>query len=258
MQKKSNQVILFLTNKSSKDVLDSYDKLVLDAESNFDIIILYHQTIPEIPNEIKTRPHFVFTDNNIYDDLGFPVYCGRIFFNGCGHFPLFWFMKNNPDYEHYWVIEDDVRFTGNWMTLFGHMPYDYDFISSHLRLESRDSGWAWINSFLYENGQEVPDNEYQKVASFNTIYRLSNKAMKYLAEKYSIDKYRGHHELTMATLLYNNNFKIGDFGPVGGNFMIPNLPYPYYTADTNRFRPIFVNLNELVELNTIYHPIKFE
>lgn len=254
LEQKKKQAILFLTNKSDDLIIGLFDDLIKDVGELFDVIILYHKTT-DIPESVTKRPHFPFTNENIYTDLGFPVYIDNNFFNGCGHFPLFWFMLNNKEYSHYWLIEDDVRFTGNWKDFFVTLPDNYDFLTSLIRYENQDSNWYWRYSFLFEDGTVVPDSYMQKVASFNTIYRLSNEAMVFLVEKYRVDHFRGHHELTMATLLYNNNFKLGDFGEQG-DFVMPELVKPFYNYKTNLFRPPFRSLEELTIQNYIFHPVK--
>jgi len=34
--------------------------------------------------------------------------------------PLMWYFHENPQYDYYWVMEYDVRFTGGWPDFFLH------------------------------------------------------------------------------------------------------------------------------------------
>jgi hypothetical protein len=107
----------------------------------------------------------------------------------------------------------------------------------------------------------------QYIKSFNPIYRVSNRAMKFLDEFLS-DGNVGHHEVLIPTVLNYAGYKIKDWGGTG-EFVLPgfenasyltnpDVHYLYYKGSTMRFRPEFTReeIEYLKEDNKLYHPVK--
>ncbi len=50
------------------------------------------------------------------------------------HFPILDFYLSHKDFDYYWVVEFDVRYTGKWdVFLRSFESYDHDLITSHIR-----------------------------------------------------------------------------------------------------------------------------
>ena len=63
---------------------------------------------------------------------------------GSNHFPLLKFFKENLGYDYYWLVEDDVRFSGEWRTFFDSFAFNSsDFLSSFIETKAENPNWYW-------------------------------------------------------------------------------------------------------------------
>lgn len=240
------QAILFLSNKTSQSIIKEFNLLSASIGDLADVYFIYHQTTPNIPEEIQSLNYYPFT-NEILHELNF-IPLENSLLPGCDHFPLFKFYLEHPYYDYYWHMEDDVRFRGEWRYFFeSFQNQNADFISNLVRTKQEQPHWYWWNS-LTKDGESVPLEN--AVRSFNAIHRMSNRAIKFLHTQLS-DGWRGHHEVVMPTLLYQNDFKIIDFGG-DGSFVPKGNKHKFYTNDSMTHIPItFGDVK-----NRIYHPVK--
>lgn len=125
--------------------------------------------------------------------------------------PLMWYFHENPQYDYYWVMEYDVRFTGEWPGFFGHFAASRsDLLATTLfDFEFRPS---WDNWGTLESPRPVPERE--RVRALFPLYRLSNSALRALHEAYS-EGWSGHYEVTIPTILKTRGFTLEDFGGSG-------------------------------------------
>lgn len=238
------QAVLFLSNKSSDFVLENYHHVKKAESEHTDVCYLYHSQEEILPEVIQKEKHFIFTDR-ILQDMGYKP-LGDKLLPGNNHFPLLKFYLENPQYDYYWNIEDDVFFTGDWNCLFDTFKQDKsDFIAAYMETYEEDPGWYWWFSL------KTPEPETTaKVCSFNPVYRLSNRALKCLDEALK-NGWSGHHEVSIPTILYNKGYKLKDMGGTG-SFVPFFLKNRFYTRETHHFLP--VKMGE--QPNKIYHPIK--
>jgi hypothetical protein len=185
---------------------------------------------------------------------------GPSFFPGHVGFPLLQFFRDNADFDYYWVIEYDVRFSGNWRFFFEFFKdRRHDFLTCHIRNYVDEPDWPWWS--LDHPRKSIPLSE--RLRSFNPIYRLSKAALSFLHESLS-DRWCGHNEVVWPTLLQHNGFKIMDIGGKG-RFVPPRMEENFYTESesssngalkhgTMRYRPSFWKVGQ--EKNKLYHPVK--
>ena len=240
------QAILLLSNKSSEFIVSNYIKISESAEDNSDVVFVYHKNDDYIPDNIKILNHFTFT-NEVLTELKYKPLANSLL-PGCDHFPLFKYYLEHPNYDYYWHIEDDVRFHGDWKYLFdSFLDCDADFVACHIHTFEQDPNWPWWSSLKY---QDKPVSNENSVRSFNAVRRISNKALAFLHQSMQ-DGWSGHHEVLMPTLLYNNGFKISDFGG-DGSFVPKGQENKFYTHESMSHLPIELG----AVMNRIYHPIK--
>ena len=176
------------------------------------------------------------------------------------HFPLLDFYFKHPGFDFYWFVEYDVRFTGNWETLFKTFnSFHHDFIASHIRRYAQEPLWHWWPYFLHPS-KIIPKKDLLR--SFNVIFRISNRALQFIHEA-QIDGWQGLNESIFPTLLYNNGFTLLDFGG-NGEFVAPGFKNRFYTSysteyghltmGTLRFRPSREKAG--FRKNSLYHPVK--
>lgn len=242
------QAILFLSEKSDFCITEKFNHLsgTYRSDEN-DIIFLYHQKEKLVPDTIKKFPHYIFT-SNILQDMGYRAIAPHLI-PGSNHFPILKFYLSHPDYDYYWLIEDDVYFNGNWKSFFAlFTTYTFDFISAYLRKYQEEPDWYWWNTL--QTGRERIEEE-NKIHSFNPIYRLSRQALAYLHEAL-LNGWSGHHEVLIPTLLSQRKCSMADMGG-NGHFVIDGFHNKLY--DKNTFSHLPLPIQE-EKPNMLYHPIK--
>lgn len=257
--KKNNQAFLVLCNSTSDELIDFYRHIHQSTRKAGDCFVLYHRQQQRLPQKIKKLNHATFTDDVItslnYTPIGFNLVPGN------NHFPLLQFYIDNPGYQYYWCIEEDVRFSGRWTFFFNSFrSVSSDFITSHLRTSSEEPKWHWWHSLAHPYSV-IPLEE--RIRSFNPIYRISNGALEYI-HRALLSHWCGHHEVLLPTLLHRANFHLMDFGG-DGQFTLPEFRNKFYISSTPnvygrlsdgtmRWRPAFKTTGE--KKNKLYHPVK--
>ncbi|MDD1684075.1 MAG: DUF3405 domain-containing protein, partial [Methanoregula sp.] len=177
------------------------------------------------------------------------------------HFPILDFYLHHPEYDYYWVIEFDVRYTGDWGSFL--RPYSasgHDFVTCHIRYFYEEPCWWWWDS-LHHPVKTFERTGY--IRSFNVIYRISNRALALIHGALQ-DGWRGHPEVLLPTILYNSGCTLLDFGG-NGTFVLPGSENKHYTSGstrdgvpnpfcTLRWRPSTVTAG--IRRNKLYHPVK--
>ncbi len=241
------QAFLIVTTGLSKNVIKNYHTLKKAVADLGDVFFLYHSNKNRIPPGLEEVKIETFTDE-ILNNLGYtPI--RKTLVPGSNHFPVLQFFLKYPGYTHYWCLEDDVAFNGNWKDFFKNVTSDqqYDFITSHIRRHADLPGWFWWRTL------KVPEGKFDRkemIHSFNPIYRISNKALEYI-DTCLKGGYSGHHEVLLPSLLKKAGFKIADFA-TEENHVAPVLSY--CTLRTMRWKPVFFMVGS--RKNTIYHPVK--
>jgi len=261
-KQRRKHVVLLSSHVFNDYVLSNYKKLQQAVEDDMDLFLLIEsgENRFTIPENIRFFPFSIDTLN----DLNYKPLAETIV-PGSNHFQLFQFYKANPYYDYYWNIEYDVYFNGDWQIFFdSYKSVESDFFSSHLARYAQAPDWMWWDSLQLKT---IDIQKEQYIKSFNPIYRISNRAMKFLDEFLS-DGNVGHHEVLLPTVLNCAGFQIRDWGGAG-EFVLPgfdnasyltnpDVHYLYYNGSTMRFRPEFTR--EEIECqsadNKLYHPVK--
>jgi hypothetical protein len=172
--------------------------------------------------------------------------------------PLMWYFHEHPGFDHYWVMEYDVRFTGHWMELFGHFATSRsDLLAT--TLFDFDFRPTWDNWKTLKSPRRIADREL--VRALFPLYRLSNTALQALHRAYC-DGWSGHYEVTIPTILKAGGFALEDFGGSGGYVAAGNYNRFYrnspdiaglapgtFTVTANQISPAYPP-------NLLWHPIK--
>jgi hypothetical protein len=172
--------------------------------------------------------------------------------------PLMWYFHENPQYDYYWVMEYDVRFTGDWASFFGHFAASRsDLLATTLfDFEFRPS---WDNWGTLRSPRPVPERE--RVRALFPLYRLSNASLGALHEAYS-DGWSGHYEVTIPTILKTRGLVLEDIGG-SGKYVGPGNHNRFYQNSPERagLAPgtFTVAANQVADSyppNLLWHPIK--
>jgi len=255
---KPNQVFLFLSHHASGQVVREYKNIRSATAGIGSSIFLYHHKSNNAPPALPTRNLYLFSDESLsklnYRMIGPTLVPGHV------GFPVLQFFCDNPDFDYYWAIEYDVRFSGDWFFFFDSFrEANYDFLACHLRDYVDEPDWPrWT---LDHPRKSIALRE--RLRCFNPIFRLTNAALSFL-HRSLLDGWCGHNEVLFPTLLHRNGFAIADMGGKG-RFRPLDLRENFYTeseansiglldSGTMRYRPPFLRVGR--EKNKLYHPVK--
>ena len=244
------QAVLYLTTKSNEWTLSSFHALEQSLQGKADVYFAYHQQGDVLPVSLQNIENlFVFT-SDVLKELGYtPIERGKLV-PGSNHFPLLKFYKENQGYDYYWLVEDDVRFSGEWKDFFGSFAScTSDFLASVIETKAENPTWYWWTSL--KTGNEVIAEE-KLLKSFNPIYRLSSQALVCIDAHLRIG-WMGHYEVLLPTLLYNKGFFLEDFGGEG-TFVRPENNAKFYDDTSMRIAPVLPDDRK----NYLFHPVKEE
>jgi Protein of unknown function (DUF3405) len=255
---KTRQAFLFLSHLSSGMVIKEFKNIRRSTKYLGDPFFLYDATQNIIPDKIKKLSPYLYS-NKCLSHLCYPT-IGKNIIPGHAHFPVFQFFLDKPDYDYYWVIEYDVRFSGEWRFFFeSFLRTNADFLTCHIRPYTDEPFWPWWE--LNHPRESIP--LHKRIRSFNPIYRISNAALSFLHPAFR-SGWRGHHEVALPTLLHHNEMTIQDISGSGKN-TVPDMDNKFYSSSesnsigalssgTMRYRPAFWRYGR--EDNKLYHPVK--
>lgn len=244
------QAVLYLTNKSNEWTLSAFHALEQSLQGVADVYFAYHQQGDVLPIALQNiENQFVFT-SDILSELGYtPIEQGKLV-PGSNHFPLLKFFRENLGYDYYWLVEDDVRFSGGWKVFFDSFASSTsDFLSSVIETKAENSDWYWWNCLKTGNETIAED---KLLRAFNPIYRLSCQALSCI-DAHLREGWMGHHEVLLPTLLYNKGLFLEDFGGEGA-FVRPENKAKFYDDTSMRIAPVLPDDRK----NYLFHPVKEE
>lgn len=244
------QVVLYLTNKANEWTLSAFLALEKSLQGKADVYFAYHQQGDVLPVALQNIDNlFVFT-SDILNDLGYtPIEQGKLV-PGSNHFPLLKFFKEHQGYDYYWLVEDDVRFSGEWKDFFDSFASSTsDFLSSVIETKAENPDWYWWSCLKTGNETLAED---KLLRAFNPICRLSCQALACI-DAHLREDWMGHHEVFLPTLLYNKGFLLEDFGGEGA-FVHPENKAKFYDDTSMRLAPVLPDDRE----NYLFHPVKEE
>lgn len=244
------QAVLYLATKSNEWTLSAFHALEQSLQGMADVYFAYHQQGDVLPVSLQNvENQFVFT-SDVLKELGYtPMERGKLV-PGSNHFPLLKFYKENQGYDYYWLVEDDVRFSGEWKDFFGSFAScTSDFLSSVIETKAENPTCYWWTSL--KTGNEVIAEE-KLLKSFNPIYRLSSQALVCIDAHLRIG-WMGHYEVLLPTLLYNKGFLLEDFGGEG-TFVRPENNAKFYNDTSMRIAPVLPDDRK----NYLFHPVNEE
>lgn len=255
-----NEVALLITHRVDIALIEKYRE-IRACVPYIDIIMLINDEdgkgVKDIPADIKW---YVFTMDMLNTLQYNPI--EETLIPGSNHFALLWFYLRFPQYDHYWNIEYDVAFTGNWRILFdAFLDDNADFISCHVQKYKENPYWYWWNTY---RGLTLNVPLSQRVRSFNPIYRISANALCFI-DRFLKAGNSGHHEVLLPTALYHSGYKIKDFGG-RGSFVASGNENRFYLSPTivlndgrrgsMRDKPSFTDITPYVGINKLFHPVK--
>lgn len=271
---KNKTVLLFLTHIKNKTINRQISRLFKQCSNQFDIFVLCDNSEGKFDRYKDDRRFFLF-DVSQLRAMGYPAksasetlsrsnqgdYHHRRFNFDPGNveLPVLLFFKAHPEYDHFWTIEYDVRFSGAWDRFFSTFEKnDADLLGTTLTRYERIPGWFhWPSLDL--GAMRVGKDAYLR--GFFPVYRLSRRALERLDRDYRTGV-KGHFECLVPTLLQHAGMTIEDIGGDGELVRPGNVNRFYRNTPTEGhlgpgtfvFRPIMERPGD--EPNTLWHPVK--
>ena len=179
------------------------------------------------------------------------------------------FFDAHPDFDAYWFIEYDVRYSGPWAQLFdAFRDQPWDLLCTHLRRRSQEPHWYWWNEIHAPDGPVSPE---QCLRGFLPVTRMSRRGMVCLRDAVA-QGWNGFLEGLIPTLLHLRGLRIADVGGTGP-FVPAGFRNRFYTSvddpagslmdgGTVRYRPVMEEPRRLpgwaswVLRGRLYPPVK--
>ena len=264
-----SSAILFHTHIISNYILSEFQNISNESEGISDAYLLCDDKNIDITQKLKNYRYFCINKEGL-SDLNFPINndekrkskipTKKVLQLSNYKLSILQFFLDNRDYDYYWYIEYDVRYSGKWSQFFKHFNNnDSDLLTSYLRYYKEEPNW----SHWYLNHPDLTIPESERIRSFNPLMRISKKALTYLHESL-MDGWIGHLEVLIPTLLHQNGFEIEDFGGSGKFCRKENINRHYIPSKNNlrgdldhgtmRYKPhpVYLGLSK----NKLYHPVK--
>jgi hypothetical protein len=181
--------------------------------------------------------------------------------------PALRFFLDHPDFDRYWLIEDDVRCSGPWTDIFDELTRsNADLLMSVVQDHAEVPGWHWWNSLITGN-DTLPTGE--RVKGFLPFCGLSAACMQAIDRKYQ-EGWGGHYELTWASIALFSGLVIEDIGGDGtytpaerrGRFYSCTPGSWHLFPGTFVYRPPFHDIDvsefgkSVTSSSMLWHPVK--
>lgn len=174
------------------------------------------------------------------------------------------FFRDRPDFEYYWIIEFDVRYTGDWRTIFRDLARsDADLLCAHVRTFEQGSDWMHWGSFS-TGGAAL--NREDLLRGFLPFCRVSNKLMRAIDDRCQRG-WTGHYEALWPTICKAIGGRIEEIGGVGPAVPAERVGKYYHSAEPmaglflSNFCawPAFKASNDFMAVSPpdmLWHPVK--
>lgn len=271
MSKKS--AILLLSHQFNADIQNLHEALITRCSKDFDVLFLADNSRGLFQRFEQDDRFWLFTLDDLQQlnypgkqQLAYsmnpeqrnPYHQKRNFRMGNSELPLLHYFHAKNNYEFYWVVEYDVRFSGDWSTLFQYFSAsEADLLATSLQEQEQVPQWARWDSLHLPDGHASGN----RVKGFFPIYRISNRALQRLDQVYRAGA-AGHYEALMPSVLSQAGMVLEDMGG-DGPFTLPQNINRFYQntpacdslePGTFVFRPVFNEPGD--KPDTLWHPVK--
>jgi hypothetical protein len=254
--------VLFQTHFFDSGSARVFARLQRGLPSGFEALALVHLGLDApVPAGLRKVPHHIVRT----PELRYPPYtskCGGADWNiwNGGHTDLIMlhFFRAHPEYDCYWMVEYDVRFSGNWRRFFDPLEaVDADFLSPVLRRRADQPGWAWWAGFA----PAVPLRPEAQLCAFMPIYRVSQAGIRAVDAAWRAG-WAGHSEAVWPSAIAAAGLRLVDPGG-DGPFTPPDLRHRFYSSSmqdvglapgTLMFKPPLYRPGSRPDM--LWHPVK--
>jgi hypothetical protein len=267
-----NTVVLVLSHLLDAHVWRMFKSIKQACEGRLDVRLLGDNT-RGVFNRHSRNPCFSLFERVDLERLGYPgkshisylkvpakkKHQDRNFTMGNTELPLLRFYRHNPNYDRYWIVEYDVRYTGSWLQFFSYFDgYHAALLTTSVVRYEETPTWPWWSSMVLADAT-IEKRDFLR--GFFPVYRLSNEALSQLDRDYRKGS-RGHYECLVPTLLGRAGLEIEDIGGDGRFVRAANVNRFYRNRPANHnfapgtfvFRPRMYRPGD--EPDKLWHPVK--
>ncbi len=257
-------VLLFQTHFFDRWCERAFAQITKALPSHIRPVVLIHLPAgAPVPPRLRSVPHHVART----PELRFAPYTTKAGGEGWdlwsgGHTDLilmhWWRAQNQAEISRVWVVEYDVRFSGNWRSFIDAFEEDdADLLAPGLITRAADPSWYNWPSL----SAPVPVEDEHRIRGFLPIFRASARLMARMDEAYR-EGWGGHCEATWPTIAAASGFAVvdpggdGDFTPerYRGRFY-RNVPAQVHLAPgTLIFKPALYRMG--TQRDMLWHPVK--
>jgi len=253
IKRNKTTAILYLTDNLQR-YKGRYEKLKSQVENADIFAIITNKT------HYRNKPDSILYEHHNCINMGYSPFGGNGIIPGNTYFALLYFFKKKPQYNYYWLIEDDVIYNGHWNNFFKRFfNIKSDFIGCYNTIFKEAKHWFWWNSIFVPNN--TIDSE-SKIRTFYPIARFSGKSLEFLDDTLA-SGIIGHGEVLVPTILNLNGFSIFDIANVeqidkGMPLVTPCTEKAIGNNNngTYRYRPHIAQ--EEIQGEYLFHPVKFD
>jgi hypothetical protein len=203
--------------------------------------------------------HYIFGPDAM-DTLGYPCKGAarpfRLIPGNCDLLTVL-FRKARPEFAQYWVIEDDVEYSGDPYTLFaGLAGREGDLLAAHLA--NGYDEWTYASMLRSPKGDVMPSQSW---LVFLTFFRISAAALDTI-DRYYHEGWNGHSENMWATILKHAGMRVVDIGGNGKYVAEQDRNLRYYGLPDDRFEKsgsfgtMNIRLRAGRRKDVLWHPVK--
>lgn len=191
-------LILFQCHDLNPATLAAFEHLHASVAGRYPLEIMIDRKADNGELPALPVPVFVF-DSRQFNTWGFPTH-GDSMLPGHCHFPLLRYAQLREfQFKHIWVVEYDVRFSGDWREFFDHFKdSDADLLCCHLKDREHDPGWYFWDTYQAPAG---PDADGVLLRSFLVVSRYSRAAIESTISFYQQGG-KGHQEVVLPMAAY--------------------------------------------------------
>jgi hypothetical protein len=259
-------VVVLQTHYVDRALIRFFRELAATGMTQYEAVLLMHAPAgTRKPRRIATMPHHFVTTPEIRS----PAYTNKsaigsewhIWRGGHTDLSALHFFRKNPDFDFYWFVEYDVRFSGDWAEFFAVFEGDStDLLTTSLRRATVDETWMhWPT--LRPSCTAAPLGSADRICGFMPIFRVSRRGMEVMDRAYR-EGWTGHCEATWPTIINHAGLRIQDIGG-DGEFVAPGNRNRFYTNTLSSrdlspgslaFRP--ARFRPGPQRNRLWHPVK--
>jgi hypothetical protein len=255
-------VLLFQTHFFNRWCERAYRSIADACPRHVTPVVLLHGAPGSVPPPRLARVphHFVTTDQIRYP--GYPAKSSGANWNlwtgGHTDLILLHYFRAHPEFERYWVVEYDVRYSGSWRTLIDTFEEETAdlIVPSLLRWRDDPEWYNWPSI----SGPEQFDVE-DALRAFLPIFRASRRMVETVDRAYR-DGWGGHCEATWPTLAHLGGMALVDPGGHGeftperyrGRFYTNDPRHIHITPGTLVFKPALYRVGRRRDM--LWHPVK--